>query len=141
MSLKLKKVFSRLSGEGDNIEWLECSGRHPPIEMIHTIPTKLEPSILQGWPPQSIECYSIGHYLFFSRTYSTITQLNPKGYTMRLIDLSGMVVVDGCSRGAVINGNRDYMVIHHGVIGDVRGYGVSALDVNEFLVKFGLISS
>jgi hypothetical protein len=60
---------------------------------------------------------------------------------MRLIDLSGIVLVDGCSRGAVINGNRDYIVVHHGVIGDVRGYGIGALDVNEFLVKFGLISS
>lgn len=50
LSLKLKKVISRLSGEGDNIEWLECSGRHPPIEMIHTIPTKL-----------SLASYKVGH--------------------------------------------------------------------------------
>ena len=40
---------------------------------------------------------------------------------MRLIDLSGMVVVHGCSREAVIDGDKDYMLVHHGVIGNVRG--------------------
>ena len=57
-----------------------------------------------------------------------MTQLNSKGYTMRLIDSSGMVVVHGCSREAVIDGDKDYMLVHHGV-------SVMLED------KFGMISS
>lgn len=57
----------------------------------------------------------------------------PKGYTMRFIDLSEMVSIDVGSREPVINDNRDCIGVYHGVIGNVNGYGVNALDVNEFL--------
>lgn len=140
MLLQVEKVVSGSSGEGENTDWLECTEQHPLIQMIETIPTKLEACILQGWPPQSIECHSVGNCSFFSRTYSAVTQLNPKGHTMRLVDLSGMVALDGCSGGPVINSNRDCLGVYHGVITHVRGYAISALDVREFLAKSDMVS-
>lgn len=139
MVLQVERVVSGSSGEGDDTVFFECTEKHPAIQMIETIPTKLEPCILQGWPPQSMECYCVGHCSFFKRTYSAVTELNPKGYNMRLVDLNGMVALDGCSGGPVINANRDCLGVYHGVISHVRGYAVSALDVTAFLTKFNMV--
>ncbi|KAL5215605.1 hypothetical protein ABZP36_007006, partial [Zizania latifolia] len=100
-----------------------CNFEHPPIAVAPRPPQTTEEVVLLGWPPQRSESISIGHVSFIDRTYDMICDLdyNVKGYTMRLMEVAGLICSQGYSGGPLLNNNVEIVGTYHGVI-ENKGY-------------------
>ncbi|KAF8660319.1 hypothetical protein HU200_057895 [Digitaria exilis] len=133
MVLEINKSNIYLAGEQ-----IMCDHPHPRINIAEDDPTELDVCILQGWPAQRMGSLSVGQLSFRRRTYEAITQINEKGYTMKLAEFTKMRGEEGSSGGPALDGLTRCVGVYHGVIG-TKEYVVCANDVNVFLNKTGMV--
>lgn len=115
-----------------------CSNEHPVIKVSPSDPTKLSKLTLIGWPPQRCSFLATGQVSVW--TYDAVSGLNNKGYTMRLLEVHGLLAASGFSGGMIMNDQSDCVALYHGVLNKM-GYGVSHQDLNSFLAKHKVVST
>ncbi|KAF8769165.1 hypothetical protein HU200_006665 [Digitaria exilis] len=133
MVLEINKSNIHLVGEQ-----IMCDNPHPRINIAEDDPTELDVCILQGWPAQRMGSLSVGQLSLRRRTYEAITQINEKGYTMKLAEFTKMRGEEGSSGGPALDGLTRCVGVYHGVIG-TKEYVVCADDVNVFLNRTGMV--
>ena len=116
-----------------------CEAMHPVIHRADADPSKMQKMVLAGWPPQRAGSCAIGQVSFCHWTYDAITAVNFKGYTMRLLEIPGMVADNGFSGAPVLNGAGQYVGVFHGVFNLSTGYAICSQDVRDFLQEHNVV--
>jgi hypothetical protein len=117
-----------------------CEYDHPVIHLAKANPRKMQKLVVAGWPPQRSFAAVTGQVSECDWTYDAVSG-NAKGYTMKLLEVDGMVGDSGFSGSPVLDGNCDYVGVYHGVFHIGMGYAVSLEDVKAFLQRSGVVSS
>lgn len=107
-----------------------CSMPHPPIPLCRRVPTAPSDVVMIAWPPCRRDTPFVGRLVSKSRVYGQITQVQPKGYNMELVevDITGDF---GCSGGPILNQVGQLLSVYHGRLNSV-GYGITASEVHQF---------
>lgn len=116
-----------------------CQADHPVIHRADADPNKMQKMVLAGWPPQRAGSCAMGQVSFCHWTYDAITAVNFKGYTMRLLEIPGMVADNGFSGAPVLNGAGQYVGVFHGVFNLSTGYAICSEDVRDFLQQHNVV--
>lgn len=119
-----------------------CTCEHAPINIALAPPRIREKVMLLGWPPQRSESSTEGCVSYLKRTYDAVCDIdfNVKGYTMRLMEVSGLVCGHGYSGGPLLNNEMEFVGTYHGTI-EMKGYSVSLGDIRRFLAQFEVVGN
>lgn len=112
-----------------------CNSEHPAIKLSQSDPTELSKDTLIGWPSQRY--LALGQVFHSVCTYDTVSSLNNKDYTIKFLEVHGMVATNEFSGDMIINDQSDCVGLHHGMM----SYLVIRQDLKSFLAKDKVVST
>lgn len=120
---------------------IRCNMPHPLIPVANANAVKMQKLVLAGWPPQRSGASATGQVSHSDWSYDAVSGLNTKGYTMRLLEIHGMICDSGFSGAPILNGLDPFQCVgvYHGVHNLAMGYAITSQEVNAFLQANGMV--